>query len=417
MNQKNFKIIGKIFILLLTMLSFLLVSNMPVQAEREKFVFGSAIAHTGKFAREGTNLKKAYDLWAGIVNARGGIEVGGKKYPVEIIYYDDKSDPKTTTKLVEKLITEDKVDLIFGPFSSLCVGPSSTITEKYKVPMIEAAGNARSLFKRGFKYLFTTLRPADELADPFMRLLTNQSPKPKTVAIIAPKSPFYMSSAAGFKAYAEKYGLQVVHYETYPVEMQDITPILQKVKAKNPDVLCVGSHTVVAMMVMKQSKEIDFNPKAYCFSFGTLTPEFAKELGKDAEYVLEYSYISREAPFSDPLLGTTGQFIDLFKKRYGIYPDGTQAGAVAGGIVFQMAIQKAGVTPPLTVEKRVKVRDEMANLDIITGAGPVKFDPTGLNMSNPLSIFQIQKGKPVCVDPANWAEAAFIYPAPKWGER
>jgi branched-chain amino acid transport system substrate-binding protein len=417
MNQRKRITIGKSLVLILSIFLFLFVSFIPAEAQREKFVFGSAIAHTGKFAREGTNLKRAHDFWAGLVNAQGGIEVKGKKYPVEIIYYDDKSDPATATKLIEKLITEDKVDLIFGPFSSDCVGPSSTITEKYKVPMIEAAGNARPLFTRGFKYLFCTLRPADELADPYMRLLSRQSPKPQTVAVIAPKAPFYLSSAAGFKAYGEKYGFQVVHFETYPVEMEDITPILQKVKAKNPDVLCVGSHTVVAMMVMKQSKEIDFNPKAYCFSFGTLTPEFAKELGKDAENTLEYSYISPKAPFSDPLLGTTGQFIDAFKKKYGIYPDGTQACAVAGGISFQTAIQKAGATPPLTEEKRVRVREELAKLKITTGAGPVKFDPTGLNMANPLSIFQIQKGKPVCVDPADWEEAKFIYPAPGWKVR
>ncbi len=397
---------------------FLFISYLPADAQqRDKFVFGSAIGHTGKFAREGTNLKRAFDFWAAAVNAHGGIEIAGKKYPVEIIYYDDKSDPQTTTKLVEKLITSDKVDLIFGPFSSDCVGPSSTITEKYKVPMIEAAGNAGTLFTRGFKYLFCTLRNADDLADPYMRLLARQSPKPKTVAVIAPKAPFYLSSAKGFKTYAPKYGFEVVHDETYPVEMEDITPILQKVKAKNPDVLCVGSHTVVAMMVMKQSKQIDFNPKAYCFSFGTLTPEFAKELGKDAEYILEYNYLSAKAPFKDPLLGTAGQFIEAFQKKYGVYPDGTQSCAVAGGIAFQTAIQKAGVTPPLTEEKRVKVREELAKLNIGTAAGPVKFDATGLNVGNPLSISQIQKGKPVCVEPADWAEASFIYPVPKWGQR
>lgn len=96
-----------------------------------------------------------------------------------------------------------------------------------------------------------------------MRMFSTVSPKPKTVAVIAPQTPFYLSSAEGFKKYAEKYGFEVVFYETYPAAMEDITPILQKIKAKNPDILCVGSHAIVAMMVMKQNKEIDFNPKAY----------------------------------------------------------------------------------------------------------------------------------------------------------
>jgi len=399
-----------------TIFTFLALSA-PAYAQREKFVIGSAIAHTGKFAREGANLKKAYDLWAQMVNGQGGIEVKGKKYPVEIIYYDDKSDPQTTTRLVEKLITEDKVDLIFGPFSSDCVGPSSTITEKYKVPMIESAGNATPIFQRGFKYLFCTLLLAEDQPQAFMRMFAQMSPKPKTVAVIAPKSPFYLSSAKGFKKYAEKYGFEVVHEETYPAEMEDITPILQKVKAKNPEILCVGSHTLVAMMIMKQSKEIDFNPRAYCFSFGVRTPEFSKELGKDAEYAMEYSYISLKAPFKDSLYGTTRQFFETFKKKYGIEPDGTLQGATVGGIAVQVAIQKAGLTPPLTEEKRIKLRDELSKLDIVTSAGPVRFDPTGINVANPLSIFQIQKGVPVCVDPKDWSEASLIYPAPKWKSR
>lgn len=398
-------------------LIFLFVSYQPAQAEREKFLFGSAIALTGKFAREGASLKFAYDLWAEKVNAKGGIEVGGKKYPVEIIYYDDKSDPKTTTKLVEKLITEDKVDLIFGPFSSLCVGPSSTIAEKYKVPMIEAAGNATPLFQRGFKYLFCTLRLAEDQPEAFMRLLAKQSPRPNTVAIIAPKSPFYLSSAKGYKKHAEKYGFKVVHYETYPVEMEDITPVLQKVKGKNPDALCVGSHTVVAMMVMKQSKEIGFNPKAYGFSFGTSNPEFVKELGKDAEYVCEFAYLTKSSPFSDPFFGTTRQLFESFEKGYGGIPDGTQSSAVTAGFAFLTAIQKAGVTPPLTEEKRIKVRDELSKIDILTSAGAVRFNEVGINEANPLGMIQMQNGKLVCVDPEDWAMSKFVYPAPKWSER
>ena len=226
-----------------------------------------------------------------------------------------------------------------------------------------------------------------------------------------------MSAAKGFKTYADKYGLQILHYETYPVEMEDITPVLQKVKGKNPDILCVGSHTVVAMMVMKQSKEINFNPKAYCFSFGTLTPDFPKELGADAEYVLEYVSISAQAPYSDPLFGTAQKFVTSFKTKYGFSPDSTQTAAVAGGIAFMKAIQRARVTPPLDQQEREKVRNELNKLDIVTGAGPVRFDPSGMNEANPLGVAQYQKGKAVCVDPPSWAEGKFIYPASRWNER
>ena len=143
----------------------------------------------------------------------------------------------------------------------------------------------------------------------------------------------------------------------------------------------------------------------------------AKELGKDAEYVLEYSYISTKSPYKDPMLGTSANFIADFKKASGIVPDGTQCSAVSAGIVYQTAIRKAGLTPPLTEAKRVKLREELAKTDIETAAGPVRFDPIGFNEANPLCIFQIQKGKAVCVDPKGLAEAPLVYPAPVWHNR
>ncbi len=393
-----------------------LLSSLAVWGADEKFVIGSAIALTGKYAREGTFVKKGYDFWRDKVNALGGIEIRGEKYPVEILYYDDRSDPQTSTKLVEKLITEDKVDLIFGPYSSDCVGPSSTITEKYRVPMMESGGGATPLFRRGFKYLFCTLMLGEDQAEAPMKLLARQIPRPKTIAIIAPKTPFTLSSAEGYRKYAAKYGFEVVHYETYPADMADITPILRKVKAKNPDALFVGSHTMLAMSAVKRSKEIDFDPKYSYFSMGTNTPEFIKELGKDADYAMGYCYVRRSTPYSDPFLGTTRQFFDDFHRMYGVYPDdGTVTNAVVGGMAFMKAIQNAGVTPPLSEDKRLKVRDELARMNMVTAAGAVNFDPTGHNRDIAITITQVQNGKVVSVFPEEWAEGHLMALRPQFG--
>jgi branched-chain amino acid transport system permease protein len=413
----TFKAIGRAAVVAL-LATFAVTGDEPAPAHRQKFLIGSAIALTGKYAREGTFVKKGYDFWSGKVNAQGGIQVGGKRYPVEIIYYDDRSDPQTSTRLVEKLITEDKVDLVFGPYSSDCVGPSSTITEKYKVPMMESGGGATPLFRRGFKFLFCTLMLGEDQAEAPMKLLSRQIPRPKTIAIIAPKTPFTLSSAEGYRKYAAKYGFEVIHYETYPADMADITPILRKVKAKNPDALFVGSHTVLAMTAVKRSKEIDFDPKYTYFSMGTNTPEFIKELGKDADYAMGYCYVRRSTPYSDPFLGTTRQFFDDFYKEYQVYPDdGTVTNAVAGGMAFMAAIRNAGVTPPLTEDKRIKVRDELAKLHIVTAAGAVNFDPTGHNRDIAITVTQVQKGKVVSVFPEEWAEGHLMPLTPRFGTR
>ena len=356
-------------------------------------------------------------FWQSNVNERGGIlAADGNRYPVEIIYYDDKSDAATTAKLVEKLITEDKVDLIFGPFSSTCVGPSSAVTEKYKVVMIEAAGNARSLFERGFKYLFTTLKVADDLGEAYMRELAKQGAE--TVAIIAPDAPFYVSAAEGFENYAPQYGIEVVHYETFPVETTDYAPIVTKLKALNPDIVAMGSHTVPAMQLMKAAKEADFNPKAYVFSFGTMIPSFVEELGKDAEYVMEYTAIAKMAPFEDDNFGTAKDLWTAYYDLYGTYPDSTISAGISAGVAIEVAVKNSGVVPPISSEDaKVKFRDALAKVDIMTAAQPVKFHEKGWNIANPLGIVQIQNGKPVCVGPEEWAEAEMIYPSPAWKER
>ncbi len=107
---------------------------------------GVALSATGAIAREGEAMKKGYELWKDTVNEKGGINIGGKKYNVEIIYYDDKSDATTAGKLVEKLITEDKVDFIFGPFGSGVSAAASAISEKYQKIMIAPLANADAVY-------------------------------------------------------------------------------------------------------------------------------------------------------------------------------------------------------------------------------------------------------------------------------
>ena len=117
---------------------------------------------TGKLATHGKNVKDGYDFMVKHINERGGIPIGGKKYKVEIKYYDDASDAKTAVKLIEKLIVEDGIKLLLGPYSSGVTFPASSVAEKHKVPMVEAHGAATTIFERDYKYLFATLNTVDQ---------------------------------------------------------------------------------------------------------------------------------------------------------------------------------------------------------------------------------------------------------------
>lgn len=115
-------------------------------------VLGAALSETGRFALEGTDVRRGYELWREWVNNEyGGINIGGNRYQVEIVYYDDAGDAGLAADLVEKLITEDRVDFLLGPYSSGLTMPTSAVAEEYGVIMVEGNGAVEAIFERGFR--------------------------------------------------------------------------------------------------------------------------------------------------------------------------------------------------------------------------------------------------------------------------
>jgi len=226
-------------------------SASAAKESKNEFVFGCALPLTGMFGQDGQMVRNAYQYWQNTVNARGGIE---GKYKVKIIFYDDQSNPQTSAQLVDKLITRDKVDLLLGGYGSSGVMAASAVAERHKYPLISGAASSNVLFNRGFKYYFSTLGKATEEVRGCVDVLTVVTPKPKTVAIIGANIPFTAQACDGYKTYAAKDGFQVVHFEIFPIGLQDYDTLLEKVRASHPDVVLVGSHLGVALNVIKAIK-------------------------------------------------------------------------------------------------------------------------------------------------------------------
>ena len=342
-------------------LAIVLVSGVALA--QQKFRIGYAVPLTGTFGRDGNLVKDAYAFWAELVNSKGGIEVKGKKYPIELIFIDDKSDAAENAKFTEKLITEDKVDLVLGGFGSDSVFAGSAVAEKYKYPLISGSASSNKLFDRGFKYYFSTLGKATEEIRGCVEIVQILSPKPRTGAIIGSDILFTSLAAEGYKKYAAQNGIEIIHFELFPISLQDYSSILLKAKQKNPDVLFVGSHLMVAMKTIKAMKEIDFTPKMVTFSYGPTVPDFIKNLGKDAEYVVAASEWAPNLPYRDPFFGTAKQFNENYFKKYGRYPDYVEAASAAGAYVMQIAIEKLGITPPVKEVDRAKLMERLHEQD------------------------------------------------------
>jgi len=381
------------------------------------FRIGVALPLTGTFGKDGALVRDAYTFWAETINGKGGIEVRGQRFPAELIFYDDQSDPQLSAKLVEKLIKEDKVDLLLGGFGSSQVMAASAVSERLKFPMVSGSASSNALFNRGFKYYFSTLGRATEEVRGLVEVFTTVVPRPRTVAIIGANIPFTAQACDGFESYAKKFGFTILHKELFPLSLQDYNTLLQKIKAKNPDLLLVGSHMAVALRVMKALKEIDFTPKAVAFSYGPTVPAFVQGLGKDAEYVFAASEWTPNLPFRDGFFGTAADLNLAYFHRYHRYPDYVEVASIGGALAQQMALGEAGLKPPLKEEDRVHLMERLHHINIMTAYGQIQFGEDGANVDHPPVAVQIQQGRLVNVYPPKGSDGKPWYPMPGWKMR
>ncbi len=386
----------------------------------KEFKVGVALSLSGIFSRDAALFKETYDLWAETVNKAGGIKVKGTGYPVRITYYDDESSPQKGAQLVERLATQDKVDLILPGFGSSIALAASAVTEKYKYPYISGAASANPIFERGFKYVFATLNKTFEEVEGAAKVFALAQPKPARAAVIGSDHLFGKLAAEGFKKFLGEMGIDIVHFEIFPLDLSDYNSLLLKVKRQNPDLLLVGGLYNHALRVMKAAKEVDFAPKGMAFSYGPTVPAFLKEFGKDAEGVIAASEWLPSFPFKDPVFGSAQQFTEAIEKKYGHPPDYVQAAAAGGLVAQQLAIETLGLTPPLSEKDREALMEQLHKQDVMTLYGQVKFGADGGIVQKPPIAVQIQNGKFVLVYPKEVGgvqAGKLIYPLTPWRSR
>ena len=385
----------------------------PARAAGDTIVFGAALAATGRDAREGVLTKEGYEFWKDYVNAHGGIRAGGKTYKVEIQYADDETNAQTSARLVEKFINQDHVNFVLGPYGSATAFASAAVVERYKVPMVEGNGSSEKIFNQGFHYIFAVLSPARRYLEGILDLALHESPRPKTVAVVAANDLFSLEVAQGAADYAQAHGMQVVYNNKYPADTTDVSSIASAIKAANPDIILNGGHLQDALLLQKAFKEQNVDAKAYGYSVGPDTPDFRKSLGNDANYVFGGTQWSPTAKYrgAPGFIGDSKTYARAFQAKYGHVPDYHNAESTATCLAFQYAIANAGSLDPQ------KVRDALAALNVVTFYGILKFDQRGINVFKPMAVNQIQKGELVTVWPTGVQSRKPAYPTPPWGQR
>jgi branched-chain amino acid transport system substrate-binding protein len=411
MNPKSPRLSFKRRLLAATSVGYLLVAaalgiSTPSQAQ-DVITFGAALSLTGGTATEGRLVKEGYDFYVRHINEKGGIKVGDKTYKVAIKYYDDASTAATSVQLYEKLINEDGIKLLLGPYSSGVTFATSAVAEKYQLPMVAAHSASPAIFERGFKYIFATLTPLDQYTSNTIKMAAGANPRAQRVALISENALFPKSSGEAAAQQAKAAGLEVVYNEIYPTGTKDFSAMLAAMKSRNPDFLLFAGYTGDATVVARQIAEGGVNLKMMAVSLGPTLPGFIEALGPKAEGILEPIQWAPNMPYKDEIFGWTApQFAELFAKEAGHVPDYHPPQSAAALEVYQRALEKAGTLDPK------KVRDAIAETNIMTMYGPIRFNEKGQNIAKGMSVVQVQNGKAVVVYPLEGAQAKFIYPMP-----
>jgi branched-chain amino acid transport system substrate-binding protein len=371
---------------------------------------GAAVSETGKYAREGKDTRQGYNTWLEWVNDEyGGIKVGDDCYNVEIVYYDDEGDADTASGLVERLITEDEVDFLLGPYSSGLTMGTSAIAEKYGVIMVEGNGASESIFERGFKNIFAVLTPAGNYTQGALKALADLGAK--TVVIAYEDTAFPTSVGEGAVRWAEEYGYEVLAVETYPVDIADVTAIMTKFRDLDPDVFVGGGHFNDALLFVNAAEELGFAPDGMVITVGPSNPDFAAEVGNAANYILGPTQWEATMSWEDDYFGTPADFAARYEGLWGEPPTYQAAESTATALALQLAIEAAG---SLDMDA---VRQALYDLDEITFYGPINFDETGKNAAKPMGTIQIQDGVINVVAPVEAAVTDLMFPMPPWEEK
>ncbi|MEM9131161.1 MAG: amino acid ABC transporter substrate-binding protein [Actinomycetota bacterium] len=364
---------------------------------------GAALSETGKFAVEGRDSRQGYDTWVEWVNNDyGGIDVDGERYAVEIVYYDDESDADTAANLTQKLIDEDGVDFLLGPYSSGIATGASAISEKNNVIMVGGNGTSDTMFERGFTNLFLVATIASDYTRSGIQAMATEG---ATTAVVAYEDTSFATAVAdGAQRHLADAGVEVLAVERYPKDIQDVSAIMTKFRDLEPDIFVGGGHYNDAVMFVNSAKELGFEPDGMLITVGPSNPQLVDELGGDVDGVLGPTQWEATMGYEGPYFGTAADYSAYYEALWGAPPVYQAASASASGLALQIAIEAAGST------ETDAVREALRGLEVDTFYGPISFDGRGVNVAKPMGTIQIQDGEIRVIAPDGAASTDLRYP-------
>ena len=366
---------------------------------------GISLPLTGDFSQPGGEAKRGYEVWRDMVNGEGGIL--GREVKLKIV--DDASNQDTVVADYTKLITQDKVDLVLGTFSSLLNYPASAVAEKQGYVYVEPAGGAPDMFSRGFEYLFfaqpaTAPHQADVFVD-WIKTLPEEE-RPKTAAYPTQDDPFTRPVIESMQQQLEGLGVKTVYSSVYPADTTNFQTIANTLKNKKPDLVAQGAVFEDGVGLVRSMKQLGFNPKIL---FQTSAPsnagQYSDGVGEANTEGVFYT-VSWNESATTPL---NEEFVKAYGDAYdGASPAEDAADAFAAAQVLQKALEEVGDVD------QDKIKDYLHENEVETILGPLSWNEKG-EPQGTFILAQWQSGSVEVVGPQDVATTdTIVNPKPDW---
>ncbi len=383
------------------------------QAPKE-IILGAALPLTGGQSREGGYFNKAYTMAVKEINEAGGIMVKdyGKKIPVKLIIYDDKSDNTTSVQLYEKLVTEDRVNALLGGYGTPLITAHTIVAEKYRVPYVNGGGATGAIYQRGMKYVFGLLSSIEKLSFTLMDWIGQQQnigklKKPVKIAVMGENTSHGKEFRQGIQSRSKSFPdrFQVVMDEPFELNLKDADPLLQKVKAANADLFLADARLADFTTIHRRYTEMGLYH--LIISYGPRGTEKAARdaLGQASDYIISCNWWHKDIPTAP-----ARAFAEKYQRTYNEPAEWFAALAYETVRVMAKAIEDAG-----TLDK-TKIRDALAKMDMknsLVAGGRVWFEPNGQINNDYVMMQNLPGGKVALIYPKDVATAQAIVPIPK----
>ena len=348
---------------------------------------GVGLSLTGRFLPQGQQARRGLVLWAEDVNAAGGLAVGrqGKEAAVDLVVYDDESRSRQAAALTERLIARERVDLLFGPYSSVLTLAAAPVADRHGKVLWNHGGSSDAITQGGFRQVVSVPSPASRYFVGVLQMLRATWPTARRLALVyGAGGTFPRAVIGGAEAYAQQHGFEVVFRAPYPADEDSIAALVMEVVACQPDLILGAGTTEADLQFARRLKTAGVRATLIGLVAASIKL-FGETLGAEVEGFIGPSQWEPGVGYQPDVGPTSKQFVARFRARFGAVPDYPAAQAYAAGLVVQRCVETAGTL------RDAALREVARGLTLTTFYGAFRLDQaTGEQAGHALVVVQWQ---------------------------